>query len=152
MNRHFCGKRIAHLLGCAALAPAALLALGSWLAPGAYVGDFVNGQRAWAMATLPVLGGVHWGAALAAADLNSSRTKRAMLWGVCPSLFAWSSILAGGFAFAVLMAGFIVCYQVDKRLYPWYPLPPWLLHLRLIITIGMVALMMATVMAGNVRI
>ena len=151
MNRHFCSKRIAHLLGCAALLPALLLALASWLVPAAYVGDFVNGQRAWAMATLPVLGGVHWGAALVASDLNSSRTKKAMLWGACPSLFAWLSILAGGIGFAVLMAGFIIAYQVDKRLYSWYPLPPWLLRLRLVMTIGMVALLMLTVMAGNVR-
>lgn len=151
MNRHFCSKRIAHLLGCSALAPALLLSLGSWLAPVAYVDDFVHGQRAWAMATLPVLGGVHWGAALIASDLNAARTKQAMLWGACPSLLAWLSIFAGGFNFAVLMAGFILAYHVDKRLYSWYPLPPWLLRLRLIMTVGMVALMMVTVMAGNFR-
>lgn len=151
MNKHFCGKRLGHALVFAGLAPCFLLALGSWAAPVIYLGDFINSQRAYAMTMLPVLGGAHWGAALLASELSSEQTKKALVWGVMPALFAWASTLAGGFAFAVLMAGFIISYLVDKRLYTWYPLPAWLLRLRFIMTCTVVVLLMLTVIVGNLR-
>ncbi len=41
--------------------------------------------------------------------------------------------------FALLMAGFIAAYQVDKRLFTWYGLPIWFIELRFKLTYAAVA-------------
>ncbi|WP_395823887.1 DUF3429 domain-containing protein [Collimonas sp.] len=85
------------------------------------------------------------------ADLSVDRAKRALAWGVLPAIIAWFSTMAGGFGFALLMAGFIAAYQVDKRLFIWYGLPTWFIQLRFKLTCVAVAALMLTVIAGNVR-
>lgn len=151
MNAHFLNKRMAHLLGFAGLLPFLLLALGCALADPAWLGDFVNAQRAYGISILSFLGGIHWGSAMMVATLTAAQTRRAMLWGVAPSLIAWLSTMAGGFGFAVLMAGFIAAYEADKRLYPWYPMPEWFIRLRLTLTGVVVVSLVATVMIVNAR-
>jgi hypothetical protein len=59
--------------------------------------------------------------------------------------------MAGGFGFAVLMAGFIGAYQVDKRLFAWYGMPAWLIELRFRLTSVIVPMLVLTVIAANVR-
>jgi hypothetical protein len=151
MNLHFYNKRLVCLLGIAGLAPFIVLVLACWLVHPDWLGDFIRGQRAYGIAILPFLGGVHWGAALISPDLTRERARRALIWGVVPSLFAWGSTMAGGFGFAVLMLGFFLAYQADKRLYAWYALPDWLLQLRLVLTCGVIAALALTVIAGNIR-
>lgn len=151
MNKHFCSKRIAHLLGVAGFVPFLLLLLGAWLAPPAIVSEFIKAQQGYAMVVLAFVGAIHWGAAAAAAGLSVEQTRAAMLWSVCPALLAWLSTMAGGFGFAVLMAGFLIAYQVDKRLYAWYPLPGRMLRLRLKLTVAVIAALALTVIAGNLR-
>ncbi len=151
MNPHFLNKRLSHLLGFAGLIPFFLMMAGTWLADPSWLNDFVRGQLAYGIVILSFLGGVHWGAAMMCSDLSLADTKLALLWGVTPSLIAWSATLFGGFGFAVLMAGFIAALQVDKQLFARYGMPPWLLGLRWRLTVAVVLMLAATVIGANVR-
>ncbi len=151
MNPHFLNKRLSHLLGFAGLIPFFLMMAGSWLADPSWLNDFVRGQLAYGIVILSFLGGVHWGAAMMCSDLSLADTKLALLWGVTPSLIAWSATLFGGFGFAVLMAGFIAALQVDKQLFARYGMPPWLMGLRWRLTVAVVLMLAATVIGANVR-
>ena len=151
MNPHFLNKRLAHLLGFAGLIPFFLMMAGTWLADPSWLNDFVRGQLAYGIVILSFLGGVHWGAAMMCSDLSLADTKLALLWGVTPSLIAWSATLFGGFGFAVLMAGFIAALQVDKQLFARYRMPPWLMGLRWRLTVAVVLMLAATVIGANVR-
>ncbi len=151
MNPHFLNKRLSHLLGFAGLIPFFLMMAGTWLADPSWLNDFVRGQLAYAIVILSFLGGVHWGAAMMCSELSIADTKLALLWGVTPSLIAWSATLFGGFGFAVLMAGFIAALQVDKQLFARYGMPPWLMGLRWRLTVAVVLMLAATVIGANVR-
>lgn len=151
MNPHFLNKRLSHLLGFAGLIPFFLMMAGTWLADPSWLNDFVRGQLAYGIVILSFLGGVHWGAAMMCSDLSLADTKLALLWGVTPSLIAWSATLFGGFGFAVLMAGFIAALQVDKQLFARYRMPPWLMGLRWRLTVAVVLMLAATVIGANVR-
>lgn len=151
MNTHSINKRLVHQLGYAGLIPFVVLTLACWLVDPSWLGPFIKGQLAYSMVVLAFLGGIHWGAAMMAAHLTIEQTKRALIWSVIPALISWFATMMGGFGFAVLMAGFIGAYQVDKHLFAWYRLPEWLLPLRLKLTCAVVAMLMLTVMAANVR-
>jgi hypothetical protein len=79
------------------------------------------------------------------------QTKRALSWSVVPTMICCLATLSGEFRFAILIAGFIGCYQVDKRLYKWYQLPEWFVQLRFILTCVVVAALLLTIFAANVR-
>jgi hypothetical protein len=83
--------------------------------------------------------------------LSIEQTRRALIWSVMPALIAWFATMAGGFGFAVLMAGFIAAYQVDKRMFAWYRMPEWLIALRFQLTCVAVAALALTVIAANAR-
>lgn len=151
MNKHFLNKRLAHLLGFAGLLPFVMLALACWTVHPDWLGDFIKGQRAYGIAFLPFLGGIHWGATLTSAELSAAQTKRALFCGVVPSLVAWFATMVGGFGFAVLIVGFIGAYWVDKRLFAWYRMPEWFINLRFKLTCVVVAALALTVAAANVR-
>ena len=151
MNPHFLNNRLSHLLGFAGLIPFFLMMAGTWLADPSWLNDFVRGQLAYGIVILSFLGGVHWGAAMMCSDLSLADTKLALLWGVTPSLIAWSATLFGGFGFAVLMAGFIAALQVDKQLFARYGMPPWLMGLRWRLMVAVVLMLAATVIGANVR-
>lgn len=151
MNTHFLSKRVAHQLGFAGLIPFVVLASGCWFAHPDWLGDFIKGQLAYAIAILSFLGGIHWGATLMSSELTAGQTKKTLAWGVLPALIAWLATMVGGFGFAVLMAGFIGAYYVDKRLFAWYRLPEWLIRLRFTLTCLVVAILALTVIAANVR-
>lgn len=151
MNTHFLNKRLAHQLGFAGLVPFVVLMLGCWIVHIDWLGYFIRGQLAYGIAILSFLGGIHWGAVLASRELTAEQTRKALVWSVLPALIAWSATLMGGFGFAVLMAGFIAVYQVDKRLFTWYGMPEWFLQLRFRLTCAVVAALALTVIAANVR-
>ena len=150
MQNNFFNKRLAHLLGYGGLIPFVSLCVASWCVHPDWLGSFIRGQLAYAVAIMSFLGGTHWGVALTK-SLPPKQTKLALLWSVALSLIAWFATMAGGFGFAILMAGFIAAYQVDKRLFAWYDMPVWFLRLRLQLTCVVVASLIATVMAANVR-
>jgi hypothetical protein len=151
MNTHFLNKRLAHLLGFAGLVPFIVLSLACWVVHPDWLGDFIKGQLAYGIAILSFLGGVHWGATMMSAALSIEQTRRALIWSVTPPLIGWFSTMAGGFGFALLMAGFVAAYQVDKRLFAWYRMPEWLIALRFQLTCVAVAALALTVVAANAR-
>lgn len=151
MNQHFLNKRLAHQLGFAGLLPFLFLTLGVWFADIAWLGDFLRGQKAYAMVILSFLGGIHWGAAMLSSGLSLTDTKKALLWSVTPSLIAWGATLSGEFGMAVLMAGFIAALEVDKRLFARYGMPAWLIRLRGRLTVAVVVMLAATVIGANLR-
>jgi Protein of unknown function (DUF3429) len=151
MNPHFLNKRLAHQLGFAGLLPFLLLMLGVWFADVSWLGDFLRGQKAYAMVILSFLGGIHWGAAMLCGTLSLSDTKKALLWSVTPSLIAWVATLSGGFGIAILMGGFIAALEVDKRMFRRYGMPGWLIRLRGVLTVAVVLLLAATVIGANLR-
>ena len=151
MNPHFQNKRLAHALGYAGLLPFFLLMLGVWFADSSWLNDFVRGQLAYGIVILSFLGGIHWGTAMTNASLSLLDTKKALVWGVTPSLIAWSATLFGGLGFAVLMAGFAAAFVVDKRMFVRYGMPEWLIPLRGRLTVAVVVMLMATVVGANLR-
>ena len=151
MNPEQLNKRLTLQLGYAGLIPFLLMMLGVWLADVSWMDDFVKGQLAYAIVILSFLGGLHWGAAMLCPGLSERDMKKALSWGVTPSLIAWSSTLFGGFGFAVLMAGFVAALQVDRQLYPLYGMPEWMLVLRKKLTIVVVLTLIATVAGANLR-
>ena len=110
MNPHFLNKRLSHQLGYAGLLPFVFMLFGVWFADASWLQDFVKGQLAYGIVILSFLGGVHWGAGMLSSELSAVDTKKALMWGVTPSLIAWSATLFGGFGFAVLMAGFVLLF------------------------------------------
>jgi hypothetical protein len=151
MNSANLNKRLSHQLGFAGLIPFLLMMLGVWFADVSWLGDFVKGQLAYGIVILSFLGGIHWGVALLSGSLADADIKKALTWGVTPSLIAWSATLFGGFGFAVLMAGFITALQVDKQMYPVYGIPDWMLSLRKKLTVVVVLSLMLTVIGANLR-
>jgi hypothetical protein len=144
-------KRLVLQLGYAGLIPFFLMTLGVWTADATWIGDFVKGQLAYAMVILSFLGGVHWGVALLSNTLPEEISRRALTWGVTPSLIAWCATLFSGFGFAVMMAGFIAALQVDKQLYAAYGMPDWLIPMRKRLTTVVVLLLLLTVIGANFR-
>lgn len=151
MNTHFLNKRLAHQLGFAGVIPFAVMTLACWMAHPDWLGVFIKGQLAYGILILSFLGGIHWGATMVSGELSAAQTKKAMVWSVTPALIAWFATMVGGFGFAVLMAGYIGTYQVDRRLFAWYRLPEWFIRLRFILTCVVVATLALTVIAANVR-
>jgi hypothetical protein len=155
MNPHFLpqdqASRLAHRLGYASLIPSVLLSLACWGADPAWLGVFIKGQLAYGVLMLALVGGVHWGAAMMAKNLSEQDTKRALRWSLAPALTGWFATMVGGFGFAVLIIAFVAAYQVDKRLFLAYAAPEWIVRLRFNLTCVMVAALVLTVVAANVR-
>ncbi len=152
MNTHFLNKRLAHLLGFAALVPFFLLSLACFILPKDLLPSLVRGQLGYGIAILSFLGGIHWGAALASPQLTMEQTKKALVWGVVPATIAFCSLMLEiGFGFLVLAFGIIGAYQVDQRLYAWYDMPEWFIKLRLQLTKVVVTALVLTFIAVNLR-
>lgn len=151
MNSQFLNQRFAHLLGIAGTVPFLLLMAACWMVQVDWLGYFIRGQLAYGIAILSFLGGMHMSAAILTTGLSEEQTRKAFVWSVLPPVLAWSATLMGGFGFAVLMAGFIIAYQVDKRLLAWYRMPDWFLQLRFRLTCVVVAALALSVIAVNVR-
>jgi hypothetical protein len=114
---------LAARLGYAGLLPFVAGALLVWLVR-AEVHAYVSlALSAYAALILSFLGGIHWGLAM-----RSPQPGRVgLIWGVVPSLVAWPAAVMppdAGLVIQGLM--FIVCYAVDRRLYPEQGVAGWL--------------------------
>lgn len=127
--------RIATVLGYLALVPfvvGALLVLvvGAGARPGA---SFA--LVSYAAVVVSFIGAIHWGLGFRQVD----PAPRLFVWGVVPAIVAWLAVLMpsrfGLVAHAVLL---IVCYLVDRAIYPLEGVARWL-PLRLRLTIVAVA-------------
>lgn len=119
--------RAALVLGYAGLIPFVAGAFAIWA-----LGDQARTSVAFALAgygavIVSFLGGIHWGLGFVHGD------GVRFVWGVVPSLVAWPALLLPPAAgLALLAAMLVVCYVVDRRVYPAHGLQRWLplrLHL-----------------------
>ena len=78
---------------------------------------------AYAAVIVSFLGGIHWGLAF---RLNPPPAVL-LAWGVVPSLVAWVAVMmppsAGLVIHGVML---LVCYAVDRRIYPQFGAAHWL--------------------------
>ena len=86
---------------------------------------------AYAAVVLSFLGGIHWGFGMRQPQPQSRSQSRAasaaLVWGVVPSLVAWPAAVMpprGGLVILGLML--VVCYAVDRRVYPAQGAAGWL--------------------------
>ncbi len=110
-------------LGYAGLLPFVIGALLVWVVrPEAH--PYATAMlAAYAAVIVSFLGGIHWGLAM-----RQAQPPRALLaWGVLPSLVAWVAVVMPAYAgLVVLGAMLVVCYLVDRRVYPQHGAAAWL--------------------------
>jgi hypothetical protein len=110
-------------LGYAGLLPFVLGAALVWLVHPEAHAYATLGLAGYAAVILSFLGGIHWGLAMR----EPAPPTPVLLWGVVPSLVAWPAVLMPAYAgLVVLGAMLLVCYAVDRRLYPGLAAGGWL--------------------------
>ncbi len=137
-------QRLANLLGNLGLLPFFILALLAWAPLGVIPERFVElALIAYAAVILSFLGAVHWGIALMHSDLDRSRLRHALGWGVIPSLLGWLAMLlamAGlptWLVFLILIADLLLCRLMDAALLREYAtVSAWYGSLRTRLTVG----------------
>ncbi len=78
---------------------------------------------AYAGVIVSFLGGIHWGLGFRAQPADPSR----FVWGVVPSLVAWVAVVMPPYAGLVVHGVMlVVCYVVDRRIYPLHAAAAWL--------------------------
>jgi hypothetical protein len=110
-------------LGYAGLLPFAIGALLVWaVRPDAH--PYVTALlAAYAAVIVSFLGGIHWGLAMR----HAVPPHVLLVWGVVPSLVAWVAVVMPAYAgLVVLGAMLVVCYLVDRRVYPAQGVAAWL--------------------------
>ena len=112
---------IALWLGYAGLIPFVAGAASSWL-PQPEVRIFAAAAlSAYAAVIVSFLGGIHWGIGF------RDGMPRLFLWGVVPSMVAAAALLLPP-RHGLLIHGslLLLCYAVDRRVYPAHGLRTWL--------------------------
>lgn len=122
-------------LGYAGLLPFVLGAALLWLVrPDAhpYVAAALS---AYAGVIVSFLGGIHWGLGFRSQPVDPSR----FVWGVVASLVAWVAVVMPPYAGLVVHGVMlVVCYIVDRRIYPVHGVAAWLtLRFRLTMVAGL---------------
>ena len=110
-------------LGYAVLVPLVVGAALVWLVWPPVHAVVAAALSGYAALLLAFLGAIHWGAGFAGA----AAPRRLYLWGVVPPLVAWIALLmppASGLVIHGAMQ--IVCYLVDRRVYPRRGMARWL--------------------------
>ncbi|MDP3520906.1 MAG: DUF3429 domain-containing protein [Hydrogenophaga sp.] len=114
-------------LGHAGLIPFVLLAATVWLVDAELQPWAAMAMGAYAALIVSYLGGIHWGLAWKLADAPHDHQRAHLLWGVAPSLLAWPGVLMPPHAGLVWLAlALVLCYLVDRRLYPAAGVGQWL--------------------------
>jgi hypothetical protein len=144
-------QKLAIRLGFGGLVPFILLTVACWVVHPDWLGFFIRAQLYYGIVILSFLGGLHWGVTIMAGGKDHEEAKKALIWGVIPTLIAWCSMINMLFGFVVQVAGFIAAYQIDKRLYQSYGIPDWFIKLRLQLTRVVVGAQIFTFIAANVR-
>lgn len=120
---NFAPNPVALRLGYLGLLPFVLGAVLVWLVlPDArvYVPHILSG---YAAVTLSLLGGIHWGLALR----QKLPSPALFAWGVVPPLLAWIAVVMPPYAGLVVHGVMlVVCYLVDRRVYPSQGVGAWL--------------------------
>lgn len=113
----------ARLLGHLGLVPFVLGALLVWVVNAEARPYAAHALSAYGALIVSFLGGIHWGLAFRL----SAPPATLFLWGVVPSLVAWPAVMMPEYAGLVLHGVMlVVCYLVDRKLYPAQGLAHWL--------------------------
>ena len=118
-------------LGHAGLLPFVLLAATVWLVDVDLQPWAAMAMAAYAALIVSYLGGIHWGLAWSMSPMHDQPAldlhRRHLLWGVTPSLLAWPGVLMPPHAGLVWLAlALLLCYLVDRKLYPPAGAGQWL--------------------------
>lgn len=116
-------------LGYGGLLPFCALALAVCWPAGQSQAFYGFALLAYGASIASFLGAIHWGLAM-----RDARPQRAAyLWGVAPSLVAWTALLQPTPWGLLLLTGLLLlCFGVDRRLYRLHRLEGWLpMRLRL---------------------
>lgn len=110
-------------LGYAGLLPFVTGALLVWLVRVEAHPYVTLGLSAYAAVIVSFLGGIHWGLAMR----QSQPAPSLLVWGVVPSFPAWVAVMMPPSAGLVIHgAMLLVCYAVDRRVYPAQGAGHWL--------------------------
>lgn len=114
---------VALRLGYAGLIPFILGAALVWLVREDAHPYVTDGLSRYAAVVISFLGAIHWG--LGFRQTVPSPTP--FIWGVAPALLAWIASTMPAYAGLVIEGALlIVCYLVDRRLYPSLGASAWL--------------------------
>jgi hypothetical protein len=112
---------IALWLGYAGLIPFVSFAALAWLAPPEWRPFTAAALSAYAAVIVSFLGGIHWGIGF------RDGTPWLFVWGVLPSLVAAAALmLPTRHALSIHALMLLLCYAVDRRVYPAHALQAWL--------------------------
>jgi hypothetical protein len=113
----------ARALGFAGALPFVAGAAGVWTLEAPWDWVALNAQVYYGCVILSFLGAVHWGRALGS-SLQGEALWRPLGWSVTPSLIAWVAALAKpDLAIAVVVAGLVLAYGIDRSATArgWFP-------------------------------
>jgi len=110
-------------LGLGGLLPFVAGALLVWLVRPDVHPYVTLALSAYAGVIVSFLGGIHWGLAFR----QLSPPAWLLGWGVVPSLVAWPAVMMPPSAGLVILGlMLLVCYAVDRRVYPQFGAAAWL--------------------------
>ena len=103
---------------------ALLIWVSVWTGLAPDLHDFVTKSlSAYSGLMVSFLGGIHWGLALR----MTAPPATLFIWGVVPSLVAWLAVMMPPYAGLVVHGVMLlVCYAVDRRVYPVQGAAQWL--------------------------
>ena len=108
---------------------------------------------AYGAVILSFVGALHWAFAMVLSGLSSTQRRNRWIWSTVPALLAWPALwLPSTAAIAVLVVGFVLHYDQDRRLVATAceALPAWYLPLRLqLTTVACVSLGLAALIAAS---
>jgi len=112
---------VALWLGYAGLIPFVAFAALTWLLAAQSRPVAVAALSAYAAVIVSFLGGIHWGIGF------RDGLPRLFIWGVLPGLVAATALMLQP-RHGLLMHGvmLLLCYEVDRRVYPAHGLQAWL--------------------------
>ena len=134
-------RRTAVILGVLGLLPFVALAAGLRLLPTDARAPLATALTAYGAVILSFMGAIYWGLAMAWRERPAAR----WLWlGVVPALVAWGALLLAPPAGSLLLAAaFALVYSADVAATRSRLAPRWYLHLRMPLTLTVVACLLA---------
>jgi hypothetical protein len=131
------------ILGSGGLIPFIGLALAAWVASPENAAQAVRYLVYYGAVILSFVGALHWAFAMTQ-PIDEFERGRVYGWSVCPAIAAWLALMmptAGGLV--VMAAVFLLHYRMDRKLAQLASLPAWYPKLRLWLTLGTVAALLA---------
>lgn len=146
-------RQLAWVLGLAGLLPFFGHAWLAWLTSPYELAGLLRSQVHYTAAILSFLGALHWGLVLALPVLPAVAAGKRLVWSVLPALYAWVVSMYPPDLSLLLLAGALpVVLVMDLLLYRALPQVRWFLSLRVLLTVGATASVLASLGAMSVRL